>query len=364
MNKKIIFTVTTDLNHDQRMQRICTSLQTNGYEVLLVGRKKRNSKILSSQSYEQKRINCLFESSFLFYLEYNIRLFFFLMFAKFDIVSVVDLDTVLSGLFVHKFRKKQIVYDAHEYFTELPELNDRSFVKNVWNWIGDYSLPQIKDAYTVNQSLAKIFKEKYNIDYTYIRSITKARDKSNGLKKTDKKIILYQGALNVGRGLEIAIMAMKDIKDVRLELAGAGNIKKDLMDLVVELDLEERVIFLGNLTPSELAIKTREAYIGLNLLSSGSLNYYYSLANKYFDYMHAGVPSINMDFPEYRLLNEQYEVSILLPELDKDILVNAMRKLLSDEEYYKELQSNSIVASEEFTWEKEEVKLLEVYDNL
>jgi hypothetical protein len=133
--KKIIFTVTTDLTYDQRMKRICTSVSSAGYSVVLVGRKKKSSLPLNNLSYKQHRLNCIFEKGKLFYAEYNIRLFFHLLFNRFDIVCSIDLDTILPGYFASKIKNKPQVYDAHEYFTEMEEVVSRPFIKKCWQWI-------------------------------------------------------------------------------------------------------------------------------------------------------------------------------------------------------------------------------------
>jgi len=124
----IIFTVTNDLTYDQRMQRICGTLAANGFTVTLVGRNLPLSIPLESAVYEQKRLFCFFKKGFPFYAEYNLRLFVFLLFAQYDAVCSIDLDTISAGCFATLIRRKKRVFDAHEYFTEVPELVPRPFV--------------------------------------------------------------------------------------------------------------------------------------------------------------------------------------------------------------------------------------------
>ena len=117
--KRIVFTVTNDLSYDQRMQRICTSLANAGYNILLIGRKLKNSVALKEEIFEQKRLRCFFNKGFLFYAEYNTRLFFFLLFVQMNAVCAIDLDTILPCYFVCGLRGKKRIYDAHELFTEM-----------------------------------------------------------------------------------------------------------------------------------------------------------------------------------------------------------------------------------------------------
>src|SRR5688500_462724 len=147
--KKIIFTVSNDLNYDQRMQRICSTLQDAGYDVTLVGRKRISSNALVAQPYKQVRMNVWFDNGKLFYVELNLRLFFYLLTKPFDIVCGIDLDTIMPCWIASKVKSKTCVYDAHELFTEVPEVISRPAVRNVWLSIEKFIVKRIKYFYTV-----------------------------------------------------------------------------------------------------------------------------------------------------------------------------------------------------------------------
>ncbi|MCR9287993.1 MAG: glycosyltransferase [Bacteroidetes bacterium] len=375
MKKKLIFTVTNDLTYDQRMIRICSSLAQNGYDVLLVGRKRSFSKQLSkSLPFQQKRISCFFNKGKLFYLEYNLRLFFFLFFSKFDLICSIDLDTILPGFIISNLRDKIGVYDAHEYFTELPEVINRPLVKKIWNWVANRTIPKLKYAYTVGNGLAGIFEKQYGVQFDVIRNvplrgtILEGLDLEKSFKPYDnsnKAILLYQGALNDGRGLEEVIEAMPKIQNAELWLVGEGDLSQVLRKKAKNLGLLENGIhFLGYKTPKELKEITLKATVGLNLLQNKGLNYYYSLANKAFDYIQAGIPSVNMEFPEYQHINKETEVFYLITDLEKETLANAIIQLLSNRVLYKKLRKNCLAARERFIWENEEIKLLKFYENV
>src|SRR6478735_3605159 len=150
---RIVFTVTTDLTYDQRMERICSVLADNGFEVLLIGRIKADSKALKEKKYKQTRLSCFFEKGKFFYLEYNIRLFFYLLFVKADIITSIDLDTILPVWIVSRIRRKKFVYDSHEYFTEVIEVVRRPSIKRMWERIESLVLNRIDYAYTVSESI-------------------------------------------------------------------------------------------------------------------------------------------------------------------------------------------------------------------
>lgn len=358
----IICTVSNELTYDQRMIRICTSLSKAGYKVMLVGR--RRSSPLLPRPYLQKRIHCLFNKGKLFYLEYNIRLFFFLLFSSFDIICSIDLDTILPGFWVSKLKGKICVYDAHEYFTEVPELVRRPLVKKLWEGVAAYCIPQLKYCYTVGEKLAGIFEERFDTSFEVIRNVPYKNEEVALPGRESKTILLYQGALNEGRGLEQAIAAMQEIKNAELWLAGEGDLSAALRELVNSLKVDQKVHFLGYLQPEDLMQVGLQADIGLNLLQNWGLSYYYSLANKAFDYIQAGLPSINMDFPEYCKLNEQYETFFLVKDIDPKTIVSAVNILIGNKALYAKLRENCLKAKPILCWENEEEKLLGFYEKL
>ncbi len=367
--KKLFFTVTTDLNHDQRMIRICSSLAQNGYEVTLIGRNLPTSKPLQNQIFAQKRLSCFFHKGKIFYAEYNIRLFFYLWIKKFDLVCAIDLDTILPCFLVGKIKRKTIVYDAHEYFTEVPEVINRPLTKKIWEKIADFCLPRLSHCYTVGQGLAELFSKKYNTDFQVIRNISMTKSSFFSTPFDEKKtetlpIILYQGALNEGRCLEYYIEAMQCIDNAELHLAGDGDLRNELKALVLHFKVEKKVTFLGKLTPSELDEVTQKAFIGLNLLENKGLSYYYSLANKTFDYLQANIPALHPDFPEYQAIISQYEIGYLIKNLSVEEIVAALQRLLQDKNEYQRLQKECEKAKSIFTWENEEKKLLSFYSNI
>ena len=363
---RILCTVTNDLTYDQRMIRICGSLARAGYEVLLVGRRRPASRPLRKEPFEQKRLSCFFDKGKLFYLEYNLRLFFFLLATPFDVVCSVDLDTILPGFLSSRIKGKPCVYDAHEYFTEVPEVVRRPAVKRIWEGVARFTIPRLAYAYTVGPGLARLLEERYGTPFAVIRNVPLpiAGPPKSPEPTAGAPIILYQGALNEGRGLEWAIEAMQEVEGAVLWLAGEGDLSANLRRRVQELGLESKVQFLGFIPPNELQALTSKAYIGLNLLENKGLSYYYSLANKAFDYIQAGVPSLNMAFPEYIQLQQEFGVFILLESLSAPAISRAIDGLLRDEEKYQRIRSNCLEAGKSLNWEKEEKRLLAFYQQI
>lgn len=372
---KIICTVTNDLTFDRRMHRICSSLQKNGYEVVLVGRKQKQSLPLKAYNFKQKRLQCFFNKGKLFYLEYNIRLFFYLLLTSFDIVCSIDLDTILAGYTTARLKNKKCVYDAHEYFTEVPEVINRPMTKRIWEIVANSIIPRVNAAYTVSNSIAIEFSKLYNVDFKIVRNVPfkyQEVDKSTfqsiiekyqlSIKKSTTTL-LYQGALNEGRGIEELIDTMLKLENHQLWIAGEGDLSQLLRDKVNDLKLNDKIQFLGFVQPTDLILITRLANIGLNLLRNKGLSYYYSLANKTFDYIQSEIPAIHMAFPEYEYLNKKYEIGVLINDLETKTILKAIEEL-SDETFYQRIVNNCKKAKEVLNWEEEEKVLLSLYKNL
>lgn len=357
----IVFTVTNDLSYDQRMQRHARTLVEAGFEVLLVGRSRSFSKPLLEEVFLQKRIKCFFEKGKFFYLEYNLRLFFFLLFCKASIYAAVDLDTLFPHLLVSIIKQKKLVFDSHEYFTEVPEVANRPFTRAVWHKLAKLAIPFTDLRYTVGPSLAKELERVYHLPFYSIMNVP-ALVRTENKKELEEKIILYQGALNEGRCLVQLINAMKSVEAI-LWIAGEGDLSNELRTLVDQNNLENKVKFLGFIIPSELPKLTEKAYIGFNVLEPNGLSYQFSLANKYFDYIHAFIPQLCSPFIEYETLNESNEVAVLTLWDENSIAYN-LNKLLTDKELYQRLQNNCLKAAQEYNLQLESCKLVQLYQAL
>jgi glycosyltransferase involved in cell wall biosynthesis len=359
--KRVILAVTNDLNFDQRMQRVCRTLVAAGYAVTLVGRQLPHSLPLAQQPYQQHRLNCHFHKGKLFYIEYNLRLFLWLLRHTAHALCANDLDTILPILLAARIRRIPCLYDAHEYFTQVPEVVNRPITRKIWELVARTTIPRMDACYTVCQSLATIFQQQYHQPFACIRNVPDTPTIPTHITKPTPPVLLYQGALNVGRGLEEAITAMQQLPQCQLWIVGEGDCSQQLRQLAHTLQVSDRVQFLGYIRPQELPTITAQATIGINVLHNQGLNYYYSLANKFFDYMQAGIPSINMNFPEYAAVLNQHPVGIALHQLTPQHLAQAIQQLLTDHALYQHLRSHALQAAPQFTWAHEQQKLLALY---
>lgn len=356
--KKICLTVTTDLTYDQRMIRICTALAEAGYEVLLIGRKKKNSVSLVRQAYKQKRLYTFFEKGKLFYAEYNTRLFFYLLTRYADLFCAIDLDTILPVWLVSALKRKSRVYDAHELFCEMKEVVTRPAIYRAWKKIEKTCVPKFKHGYTVNQPIADEFMKMYGVTYDVIRNTPFLTPLDDTIAK--ENFIIYQGSVNEGRSFETLIPAMQWI-DIPLVIYGEGNFMEQLRALVKKYNVTGKVVLKGLVSPAELPRITQKALIGITLFENNGLSNYLSLANRFFDYIHAGTPQLCVDYPAYAEINNQLQIAVVVKDLSPASIAQQINSLVSNNALYTQLRNNCLVLRQQVNWEKEKQTLIQFY---
>ncbi len=355
MNKRIIISVTSDLATDQRVLKTADTCHRNGYRVRLVGRKLPGSLPLELP-FAYNRMKLLFRRSAFFYAEYNIRLFFLLLVSPCDLLFCNDTDSLPANFLVAKLRKKKLVFDAHELFPEVPELQGRPRTKKIWESIEKLLFPHLKYALTVSASIANYYKQNYGLHMRLLRNLPlyfPPAERPARLPAAER-MILYQGALNVGRGLDWVIEAMPFVSNARLVIVGSGSCEAELRARVAALGLEGRVSFEGNMPPEQLRNFTPRADIGLCLLEARGLSYYYALPNRIFDYLQAGVPVLATDFPEIAAVVRSYRTGVLVSRHDPQYLADTINAMLENPLD----TSHFAAAAQELCWEREEEVLL------
>jgi glycosyltransferase involved in cell wall biosynthesis len=312
----IILCVSNDLTADQRVHKMALTLMEIDDAVLVIGRKRRNSKALERRAYKTIRLKLFFEKSALFYAELNIRLFFYLLFHPFKVAVANDADTIPAVYWASKLKNKKRVFDSHEIFSEVPELIDRPFIKKVWQTIENYYIPKFKNSITVCQSIAEYYNDKYQVPFIVIpnyplNQTVELKSRSYFQLPEEKQILLYQGVLNKARGIELMIESLNYLPDWILVIVGIGDIEIELKDQAKKNVNNSHIFFLGQLDFESLKSLTRLADVGLSLEEDYGLNYRFALPNKLFDYLHAEIPVVVSDLPEMSRLVHEFQVGVV-----------------------------------------------------
>jgi glycosyltransferase involved in cell wall biosynthesis len=369
--KKAILAVTNDIHTDQRVNKAAKTLYKMGFEVMIVGVKRKNSRPFSPPYAAIKRIPLIFHKGFLFYAEYNIKLFFVLLFSRLNLLISNDLDTLPASHLAAFFKKKPLVYDSHEYFCGSPEIVSRPIVWRFWKKLEQLLFPRQKTIITVNQSIASLYEKEYDKTIHVIRNIPPYRSPGGCLPADElslpphKDIILLQGSgINIDRGAEELLLAMfpeHGLKNVLLVVIGSGDVLPKLKEMAKQEQLKGRVQFFDRMSHDLLYEYTRYARIGVSLDKDTNLNYRYSLPNKLFDYIMAGTPQLASDLPEVAGIVRKYKTGMLIDNHNPAQIAKSIQYMLSDQEQFKEWETSCLKAAKELCWENEEQKLIDIY---
>lgn len=385
--RRIILSVTNDLVTDQRVHRSCTALSEAGYDVTLVGRRLPDSGPVE-RPYKTVRMRLLFRKKAVFYAEYNLRLFLRLLFSPTDAFYANDTDSLPANYLAAVLRRKPLFFDAHEMFPEVPELVGRPKVKLFWTRIEDRIFPRLsrphRAAVTVCQSIADIYRKRYGLNMRVVRNVPMSFPKYNDAASQilaslpqDKRILLYQGAVNVGRGIEWIMAAMPYLPECHLVIAGVGDTYLQLKAEAAKQGLKN-ITFLGRVEPATLHGLTAAASLGLSLLENRGLNYYYSLPNRIADFVQSEVPVLATDFPEIRRVVETYGIGTLVEPAPFDVatqhstppdpqrMAQIIRDTLAewDSLNLDERHRRFALAAADLTWENDKKTLLSQVDTI
>ena len=385
--RRIILSVTNDLVTDQRVHRSCTALSEAGYDVTLVGRRLPDS-VPVERPYKTVRMRLLFRKKAVFYAEYNLRLFLRLLFSPTDAFYANDTDSLPANYLAVVLRRKPLFFDAHEMFPEVPELVGRPRVKRFWTRIEDRIFPHLcrphRAAVTVCQSIADIYRNRYGLNMRVVRNVPMSFPKYNDAASQilaslpqDKRILLYQGAVNVGRGIEWIMAAMPYLPECHLVIAGVGDTYLQLKAEAAKQGLKN-VTFLGRVEPATLHGLTAAASLGLSLLENRGLNYYYSLPNRIADFVQSEVPVLATDFPEIRRVVETYGIGTLVEPAPFDVatqhstppdpqrMAQIIRDTLAEWDAMNpdERHHRFALAAADLTWENDKKTLLSQVDTI
>ena len=282
-----------------------------------------------------------------------------------------DLDTLLPNFLVSKIKRKKIVYDSHEYFTEVPELVNRPKTQAIWERIEKLIFPKLKFVYTVNHSIANRYTDTYKVPLLVVRNIspwwnpTELKSKKELGIPENKFVLIFQGAgINIDRGGEEAVEAMQYLQNTVLLFVGDGDVIIRLKEMVKELKLENSVFFFGKKPYLEMMNYTHHADLGLTLDKDTNINYRFSLPNKVFDYMHANTPILASDLIEVRKIVEGYGIGKIIESHQPKDIAKTIIEIQNNPEQILNWKSNCVKAAQIENWEKEVQKLKLFYPKI
>lgn len=287
-----------------------------------------------------------------------------------DIYHSNDLNTLPQGYICSKwrFKKKQLVYDSHEVQT------DRTgYDSPIYGKMEKFFIKRIDIMMVENDTRAKYNEELYgfypHVVHNYpipqnIDHIEKIDLHSMLDLPKDEKILLYQGGIQIGRGLDKLIEAYPKFKEGTLVFIGDGKIKEQLIQMVKERNLEDKIRFIPKVPLADLPRYTKNAYLGFQVLNNVCFNHYSASSNKLFEYMMSQVPVVACNFPEIRKVVEGEQIGVVVDSHDPDDIARGVNYLLENPDKRNEYSHNCIEAREKYNWDLEQENLLRAYRTL
>lgn len=369
---KILAAVINNIETDQRLDKVCNSLLKFGYDVELIGTTLRGKPILN-KPYKTSFIPIKNQEGFKLYAEFNFKLFVNLLLKadKNTILLANDLDSLFPYYLVSKIKNLPLIFDSHEIYSELPSLHNRPNTKRVWKILEKFLLPKIKYFYTVSNGYANWFAKEYGSTPVVVRNVPHLQKLNNKESfifyplpevPPHHKIVLYQGALNMSRGLEYIIQAMQYMDNCVFWIAGDGPLRKKIEQLVLDLKLSHKIYFLGSVSPKVLKTITPLAEVGISLEQDLGISYRYALPNKIFDYFQARVPVLSTYLPEIKSIVEKYQVGRVIQRHDAEHIAEELTIMLKQGK--KHYHDNLTTAALACCWENEEPKLKTIFEQI
>jgi len=368
LNKKVLITFLGNINYDTRCNNLYNTLKVNGFDVRFTGFDwlTKNFKPVQGDITIHKLQKGFLSLSF--YLKFIWHIKHALFSSRASILFAEDIYTLPFVVIFGKLKRVKIFYDSRELFGYLAGLNERKFLQSFWKTVEKLFIKHANHIITTGSIDSDVLKEMYGVTNTIVlRNLpnfykpAQKTDLRNQLEiSSDKKILLYQGVILKGRGIEKIFDILPDIPEFVFVLIGGGEFEKYYEKLAVDRKVIDQVFFIGKFSQEDLPKLTPSADVGIALIENISKSYYYALPNKLFEYIMAEVPVVVSNLPQMKEIVDKFNVGFAVDPNNKDELITALKNLTSDEVQYKEFKQNCKIASEALNWENEVGNLLEL----
>jgi glycosyltransferase involved in cell wall biosynthesis len=361
---RIALLVLNDLSYEQRVHKVCLSLLAAGYAPTLVGVAAPGAPPLSPRPYATHRVALSARSGPLYYAQATRALLRYVLRTQPAIVTANDLDTLLAARVAAGLIGRPVVYDAHEFYTDTGELVRRPLARAVWRALEALLYPGLRHRLTVHAGIAALYRQRYAraTPPAVVPNLPLAAPAPSPLPSAAARRLLYQGGVQRGRGLELALHALALLPHTELWVAGGGYHLAALQALASQLGVQGRVRWLGWVDFAALPALTVQASLGLSLEQADAPNLAHSAPNKLYDYLQARLPVVVAPRPVHRGVVEQWGCGRVMTADTPQALAHAVQALLADPAAYAEAQAGAERAAQALTWQAQaQGPLLEVY---
>jgi len=371
---RILITLSYDVNYDLRSYYEAKSLIKHGHNVtILVWDKNGENPIREVK--EGINVARIRNTRFMDFIPYDIfRSYFFcregyktaLKLHKerpFNVIHCHDLITLPIGVKLKKKYGIPLIYDAREIWGYMVAKDLPRWWSNCYLWKEKYCIKYVDDIVTVNEPLKKYFSKITRKPITIVMNCKQLRLTEYKPIDNKKFTLIYIGTLTKPRFLLELVDVVKELKGVYCIIAGGGK-PQYVDDLKNKCSKLQNVDFVGKIPMEEVLPMTGKADVVMCMINPQDLNNRRALANKQFEAMACGRPIIITKDTYAGELTKKLNCGLVI-DFDKEALKEAIIKLRDNPELCEKLGKNALKAAiGEYNWEKQEEKLLEIYENL
>ena len=285
------------------------------------------------------------------------------------------IQALLPCWLAHIIARCKLVYDSHEFeqgmdfssSTRIPKL-----LELTWTWPEKLLIHSTDSVITVSDSLADALARSYHIEQpVVIRNCPESkpyRAGSNYLHvkyniPQDWPVVLYQGILTHGRGLIELVQSANELQNLAVVITGHGPLAETLMEAASKITSNTKFIFTGSIPMAHLPEMTASASIGVVLTQNTCLNHYYSLPNKLFEYVQAGLPVVGSNLPEIAKIIQEYQIGVVVDPDDPRNIASGIQQLI-EKRGDSIARKNTVRVANIYNWENESRKLIILYRKL
>ncbi|OXS14097.1 glycosyl transferase family 1 [Zobellella denitrificans] len=285
------------------------------------------------------------------------------------VIHAHDVNVLPTAWLASKLSGARLVYDAHEISSGREGYRK---IGRLVSCIEGAIMPKAAGNITTTDARAKFFARAYRMPRPLVLQnrprLVKVEDNDRIRCELDLKesfpIVLYQGGLQPGRGLERLVKSAKRVAGAYFVFVGSGSIEVDLKTLVKSLGLESRVFFIPTVPLQELPHYTVSADIGVQPIENTCLNHFTTDSNKLFEYVIAKLPIVASDLPEISRVVKRHDLGLLVRSGDEDELVTALIHLVESSKLRQRYSINAEKASKTLSWEEQEQELVALYNSV
>lgn len=371
--------VRNTFTHDSRVDKEARTLSESGQRVTVVaeagpGLSRRESR----DGYEVIRVpRPLARIPLLRFFAYRQRLVGALVRTRPDILHAHDSDTLEPVAAAARRLGVPFIYDAHElWLGQVRRGRSRpywwAFLAYYWI-IERWLMRRAAAVITVSPPIARHLERAYRLPCVHlvpnypeagVEPVPRDLRSLPGGEAipAEAPIVLYLGGIMPGRGIEQLVTAMGDVPGAHLVFLGYGAMIDQVMALAGRLGIQDRVVRLGPVPADEVVEYSASANVGVSAAIPSCLSYEYSLPNKLFQYMAAGLPVVASDFAHVRAVVTDTGAGLTVDMTQPSRIAAALRAVLGDPSEGSRMGRHARQAVVgQFNWSAAAHELLAVY---